>query len=130
MSRNRVARIDHASRQSRSAQAYSPTHRLRAPAPQPDADTGSQPHFRSAQQADPLLAQLRAAGGLVVAGAGLGIASPAKNSLFSIHLDKNKEAIEMGVTDAVVLVCMALAGALGGFIAITYGFKILFIQSR
>ncbi len=62
-----------------------------------------------------------------VLGIGLGIASPAKNSLFSIHLDKNKEATEWSLTDAVSFICMALATALGGFIAASYGFPALFI---
>lgn len=62
-----------------------------------------------------------------VAGMGLGIASPAKNSLFSMHLDKNKEATEWGIYDATVFMGMALSAALGGFIASAYGFSILFI---
>lgn len=61
-----------------------------------------------------------------VAGMGLGIATPAKNSLFSMHLDKNKETTEWGVSDAISFVCMALATALGGFIAGEFGFVILF----
>ncbi len=60
-------------------------------------------------------------------GIGLGIAAPAKNSLFSIHMDKNKEATEWSLTDAVSFICMALATALGGFIAASYGFFALFI---
>ena len=60
-------------------------------------------------------------------GIGLGIASPAKNSLFSTHLDKNKEPTEWGIYDAVVFFGMALATALGGFIASAYGFELLFI---
>lgn len=62
-----------------------------------------------------------------IAGMGLGISSPAKNALFSIHLDKNKEAAEWGVSDASVFICMALATTLGGLIAITYGFSVLFL---
>ncbi len=62
-----------------------------------------------------------------VAGAGLGIASPAKNSLFSIHLDKNKETEEWSIADASSFIAMALAATLGGFIAGTYGFRVLFI---
>lgn len=61
-----------------------------------------------------------------VLGAGLGIASPAKNSLFSMHLDKNKESEEWSITDAVSFICMSLATALGGFIAAIYGFKVVF----
>jgi MFS family permease len=60
-------------------------------------------------------------------GVGFGIATPAKNSLFSMHLDKNKEPTEWGLYDASVFICMALATALGGFIAGQYGFQILFL---
>lgn len=62
-----------------------------------------------------------------LAGMGLGIASPAKNSLFSMHLDKNKEATEWGIYDATVFMGMALSAALGGFIANAYGFSMLFL---
>lgn len=62
-------------------------------------------------------------------GIGLGIASPAKSSLFSTHLDKNKEATEWSLSDALILICMALATALGGFVASQYGFPTLFILS-
>lgn len=62
-----------------------------------------------------------------LAGVGMGIASPAKNSLFSSHLDKRIETVEWGIYDAIVFVGMALAAALGGFIADKYGFRFLFI---
>ena len=62
-----------------------------------------------------------------VLGVGLGIASPAKNSLFSIHLDKNKETTEWSLADAVTFICMAMATAIGGFVASQYGFRTLFI---
>lgn len=62
-----------------------------------------------------------------ILGAGFGIASPAKNSLFAIHLDKNKESSEWSLNDAVCAIAMALATALGGFIAAEYGFQILFL---
>lgn len=62
-----------------------------------------------------------------VAGIGLGIASPAKNSLFSTHLDRNKEPSEWGIYDAATFIGMALAAALGGFIANQYGFSFLFL---
>lgn len=63
----------------------------------------------------------------IVAGFGIGIASPPKNSLFSSHLDKNKETTEWGFYDAVVFICIALSTAVGGFIATEYGFKVFFI---
>lgn len=63
----------------------------------------------------------------ILMGIGLGIASPAKNSLFSMHLDKNKESTEWGVYDAITFIGVALATALGGFIASLYGFMPLFL---
>ena len=65
----------------------------------------------------------------IVAGIGFGVASPAKNSLFSIHLDKDRESSEWSFYDAIVFIAIALATALGGFVAAGYGFKILFISS-
>ncbi len=62
-----------------------------------------------------------------ILGVGLGIAAPAKNSLFAMHLDKNKEATEWSLNDAVSFICMALATALGGFVAAQYGFQTLFL---
>ena len=65
----------------------------------------------------------------IIAGMGLGIASPAKNALFSIHLDKNKEAAEWGVSDAVSFAGMAIASTIGGIIAKTFGFQVLFLMA-
>ena len=62
-----------------------------------------------------------------LAGIGMGVASPAKATLFSSHLDKRVETVEWGLYDAIVFVGMALAAALGGFIADKYGFRSLFI---
>lgn len=62
-----------------------------------------------------------------ILGIGVGIASPAKNALFSTHLDKNKEPVEWGIHDAAVFSGMALSATLGGFIATKLGFSILFI---
>ena len=62
-----------------------------------------------------------------ILGVGLGIAAPAKNSLFAIHLDKNKESTEWSLNDAISFICMALATALGGFVAAAYGFQIVFL---
>ena len=61
-----------------------------------------------------------------VMGIGLGIASPAKNSLFSTHLDKHRETTEWAMLDAAVFTGMALSASLGGFIAMRYGFPLLF----
>lgn len=59
-------------------------------------------------------------------GMGLGIASPPKNALFSSHLDHNKETEEWGLYDGVTFMGMAMASAIGGFIASGYGFAFLF----
>src|SRR3989344_5098913 len=61
-----------------------------------------------------------------VIGAGLGIASPAKNSLFSSHLDKDKEVTEWSIYDGFVFMGMAMAATIGGFVANRYGFAFLF----
>jgi predicted MFS family arabinose efflux permease len=61
-----------------------------------------------------------------VIGMGLGIASPAKNCLFSTHLDKNREVTEWSIYDGFVYMGMAMSAAIGGFIASLYGFKFLF----
>ncbi|GIW61206.1 MAG: hypothetical protein KatS3mg089_0058 [Patescibacteria group bacterium] len=60
-------------------------------------------------------------------GLGIGIATPAKNSLFSSHLDKSTDAAQWGILDASVFLSMALAAVIGGFIARVYGFTTLFI---
>lgn len=67
--------------------------------------------------------------GYFLLGMGIGIAAPAKNALFSIHLDKNKEATEWGIADGTQFTCMALAATLGGFIAGYFGFMTLFVIS-
>ena len=61
-----------------------------------------------------------------VIGMGLGIASPAKNCLFSSHLDKDKEVTEWSVYDGFVFMGMAMAATIGGFVANRYGFTFLF----
>jgi predicted MFS family arabinose efflux permease len=61
-----------------------------------------------------------------VIGMGLGIASPAKNCLFSSHLDKDKEVTEWSIYDGFVFMGMAMSATIGGFIANRYGFTFLF----
>lgn len=62
-----------------------------------------------------------------VAGMGLGICMPAKNSLFSIHLDRDKEASEWSLADAFTFSAMAIATTVGGFVAFRFGFQPLFM---
>lgn len=61
-----------------------------------------------------------------LAGIALGIASPAKNSLFSSHLNQDKATFTWSVLDGGVFLSMALTAALGGIIAEKYGFQVLF----
>lgn len=62
----------------------------------------------------------------IVFGAGMGIAAPVKSALFSVHLDKNKEATEWGIADAASAFAMALSSALAGFVVVVYSFRVLF----
>jgi MFS family permease len=61
-----------------------------------------------------------------IIGMGLGIASPAKNCLFSSHLDKDKEITEWSLYDGFVFMGMAMSTTIGGFVASKYGFTFLF----
>lgn len=63
----------------------------------------------------------------VLYGVGFGIASPPKYTQFSTHLDPAKEATEWSIYDATSLVGMALAAAVGGFMAQRYGFQLVFL---
>lgn len=65
----------------------------------------------------------------VISGIGWGISTPTKLSLFSVHLDKKKEAIEWGAADVLNLSFIALATVIGGFIANNYGFALLFFTA-
>jgi MFS family permease len=60
-------------------------------------------------------------------GVGFGIASPAKYALFTDHIDKGKATSQWSLYDAITLLGIAAATALGGFIAGQYGFSTLFI---
>ncbi|MDZ4228194.1 MAG: MFS transporter [Candidatus Levybacteria bacterium] len=61
-----------------------------------------------------------------VVGMGLGIASPVKNSLFSMHLDKDREVTEWSIHDGFIYMSMAMSATIGGFVANRYGFTFLF----
>jgi MFS family permease len=62
----------------------------------------------------------------IVIGIALGIATPAKTSLFSANLNKQKETFMWGVLDAGVYISMAIAAAIGGIFVGKYGFRMLF----
>lgn len=62
----------------------------------------------------------------VVLGIGAAIAFPGWYSIFTRHIDKNKEALEWSLYDVLLGLGMAAAAALGGFMATVYGFDVLF----
>lgn len=62
----------------------------------------------------------------IIAGIGLGTASPLKFTLLSKHLDKHNESFEFGLMDAGALLGSAIASFLGGVIVHVLGFRFLF----
>ena len=60
-------------------------------------------------------------------GLGSAMALPGWLAIFTRHIDKNKEAEEWAFYSAMVGLSAALAGALGGFLAETFGFRFLFL---
>lgn len=64
-----------------------------------------------------------------LAGSAMGLAAPAKNSIFSMHLDKSRETLEWGIYDAAVFSGMAASALIGGLIVSAFGFKVLFIMA-
>jgi MFS family permease len=57
------------------------------------------------------------------------IAYPGWYSIFTRHIDKNKEAFEWSLYDVLLAMGMALASALGGMLAQRFGFSVIFIIS-
>lgn len=60
-------------------------------------------------------------------GLGSAMALPGWLAIFTRHIDRNKEAEEWAFYNAMVGLGAALAGALGGFLAETFGFRFLFL---
>lgn len=65
----------------------------------------------------------------IMAGLALGIATPAKNSLFSTSLRKDKATTTWSILDATVFLSMAFASMIGGMIAERFGFDALFYMA-
>ena len=63
----------------------------------------------------------------VILGLGEAISAPAYDGLYSRHLDKGKFVSEWGLWESMQWIVLAIAAALGGFIADTYGFRHLFV---
>lgn len=64
-----------------------------------------------------------------IAGFFTGLITPLRSSLFSSHLDKNKEVIEWGALDVVILTTLSLASAISGLLISQMGYKGVFIFS-
>src|SRR3989344_3306335 len=62
----------------------------------------------------------------VVLGLSVSIRTPSYDALYSVHLDKNKEASEWGSWESMYFIVTAIAALLGGYVASTFGFKMLF----
>jgi len=60
-------------------------------------------------------------------GLGDSLAVPTYLSLYGRHVDKAKEGLEWGLRSVTVGVGAAVAGAVGGFLAAAFGFRIVFI---
>ncbi|MDX9893066.1 MAG: MFS transporter [Patescibacteria group bacterium] len=63
----------------------------------------------------------------ILLGLAAALAFPGWRSIFTRHLDKNKEALEWSLYDVITGFGMAASAALGGFIATIFGFDVLFI---
>lgn len=64
----------------------------------------------------------------MLAGLGAAVAYPGWYSMFTHHVDKGKEAFEWSLYDVVLGLGMAGSAALGGLMADTYGFTVLFVS--
>ncbi|KKU10908.1 MAG: hypothetical protein UX61_C0008G0020 [Parcubacteria group bacterium GW2011_GWA2_46_7] len=61
----------------------------------------------------------------VVLAIGTSIQNPSFKTLFSIHLDKGREGQEWGMWESLTYFTMGIGAAVGGMIAIAWGFHIL-----
>lgn len=65
----------------------------------------------------------------IVCGFGMGVAAPAKNSLFSRSMEQGTESAMWGVYDVAILSGMAVATSLGGYMAEEYGFRVILLAA-
>jgi MFS family permease len=63
----------------------------------------------------------------VIVGFGEALYSPAFDAIYSKHLDKGKAGSEWGAWESMNYFTVALASAVGGFLAAKFGFELLFI---
>ncbi len=65
----------------------------------------------------------------IINGIGAALAFPTYLSIFSTHLDKKHEGYEWGMYSTLVGLGAALTGAIGGWVAQNFGFKITFAMT-
>lgn len=63
----------------------------------------------------------------LIHGFGAALVSPGWMAIFTRHIDRHQEAEEWSIYNSMTSLGMALAGALGGFMAETFGFRLVFI---
>ncbi len=64
-----------------------------------------------------------------IAGFFTGLITPLRSTLFSTHLDKQKEVIEWGMLDIIILTTLSIASAISGMLISAMGYKSVFIFS-
>jgi len=62
-------------------------------------------------------------------GIGMSMNIPAYTAIFTRHIDKGKEAYDWGFRGSLISMGTGISGALGGIVAQSFGFKILFVSS-
>ncbi len=63
----------------------------------------------------------------VLHGLGAALVTPGWMAIFTRHIDRHQEAEEWSIYMSMTSLGMALAGALGGFLAEAFGFKLVFV---
>ena len=63
----------------------------------------------------------------LIYGLGAALVSPGWMAIFTRHIDRHQEAEEWSIYNSMTSLGMALSGALGGFMAETFGFRLVFI---
>lgn len=59
---------------------------------------------------------------------GMAMAIPSWSAIFTRHIDKGQEAFEWGLESTSLGIGAGIAGAIGGILAASFGFKIVFIS--
>jgi MFS family permease len=63
----------------------------------------------------------------IILGLGQAVVSPVFDSLYSDFVNKDQKAKEWAYWESILYIANAIAAIIGGYIAYTYGFKVLFV---